>query len=1565
MHKAPGALRSILLAFVLVMLALPAATITGTSGVHAQTPPSPGPGNIAGVGYVSPAIAFNTLGSNHTVTFVCTNATGCSGVVLTAANASLGTSTPFTQGTCAGAPVTPTGSTVACPAGTVLTPSGGVVPAPAASTATGTINEGAPYVYTITVTGTVPTGTGGAAAGACPTGTTLTAVGAATCSFSITAQKKYVEITKIVATSTPSTCGGTVIFSEALKSYFGPSCTVVFTASGTVTIKTVSTCAGEPSGPAPAEYGPGAMYVCNNGTLGVTGVTGPVAVAPTFASAATACATGTLTIAGAVATCVGPSTAPGTGTFAVPFTGTCPDYTTLTMGTDALGNQTATCVPNSNLSSIPLTLTSSGFGLSGGTIGTGVGTFCAGVGTVTGTTVTTGTPVTLCPTTFGTASVFACTGAGLNTQPAGICSNTITANYTVQAESRVVPYVKWAGEKQVLTKCFGVGAAGGLIEFTLQGNNPGLNATLLPVDTSQAALAAGVISAPTSDTVYAVPDALGCASVILYAAGEGAAYVDAALYAPPAGAVPGTVTPIINEHAFEVFYLKFDHVSLENIAAPGSSNAGAAPSFSAASTIGADITFLATAAGSGTLAGIGAGQTFPVGTTASSITYVTAPGAGQAAGGTYAIPLCGTDLLRAMVHGYFEIPGDPSSRAAATVSIPNAPAGSAGGYTLPAGRWVLPEDWPVLATFAGFTATPGQTAPGVVTPSSVYSWDINSGFAFNPQVEPAVLCTGPNMDGGNAPVLVENGPIADFNTGPCYGGDELGIATGTVGAGYSTAPDGLCAGGETVAIGPFDATQACTNPYPLPYSPSGSGAIVPNGAPSPVTGATYTCGTATTCEVPLGPNSTYLPNGFLSQWDAPMPPAQVTFAVTGGPGTLQQINKTALYSVPAVFATPGSYCTVNAAGACVGNYYYNPFYAEAIPSSPLIPPVTNDGGYLWDSWGFSFGHTTVTTAAATPLTTTIAAATTVCSVAGTPDTVTVASGAGFSAGDVITLTSAATGAVVTGTVNSSTATTITFTCAPGTAATALAVGDVVSDATQVSLPVATSLGAAIGEPVTLTSPTGVTCTTFVTGVTATSIVVALTGATCAAANFPAGTTVSFGTAGACGGSAAGLGSACTGPGGEILAAPRNPYPFWQWVPGASTGAAVTSATVYSDNHGEAIVGLTTGFNQQVLPTNGVCPTGYTPVPTAAAPTNCIAPLAALGAAGFGNVAAALKAGAGCYNTDNTGAFSAAAGATVGPNGPAAGQICVNSLGNIELGTGAALGSTTVQAIADYPYTRGEHPQISSGSITKVFTSMFAKSVSVSTGTAGPAGTTSYTVTITATDVCGNALVGEPIYVYALGPSGGVVLSPTGASDIANSSSSATVFVNPATGTSVLSLEVLGTAIGTSGLVIKVVFPAEGIERFATVIPGSTTPSTVTVNYNSGYQMIGGPSNSNFGVAEAVFSYSPTTNAYSNVTASDAALSSAPPACTGYWAYFAAPASVSLPATSKPGDTATCTLAAGWNLVGNPFASPATLPAGTVAYHWNGTSYDTVGSIPVGGAVWVYMTAAGSLTLTAS
>jgi hypothetical protein len=289
----------------------------------------------------------------------------------------------------------------------------------------------------------------------------------------------------------------------------------------------------------------------------------------------------------------------------------------------------------------------------------------------------------------------------------------------------------------------------------------------------------------------------------------------------------------------------------------------------------------------------------------------------------------------------------------------------------------------------------------------------------------------------------------------------------------------------------------------------------------------------------------------------------------------------------------------------------------------------------------------------------------------------------------------------------------------------------------------------------------------------------------------------------------------------------------------------------------------------------------------------------------------------------------------------------------------------VQAVADYPYTRGEHPQISSGGLTKVFTSLFEKSVVVGPAIAGPAGTSTYNVTITARDICGNALVGEPIQVYTFGNPGAVVLAPIGAGATSTSSTAATVTVAPDTGTATLSLEVLGQAVGNNGVVVKVVFPFEGIERFVTVIAPTTPTTTVTQLYSPGYQQVGGPSGSNFGVAEAVFSYDSAANTYTNVSASSTALSSAPPACTGYWAYFAAPAAVNLPATSKPGDTATCTLAAGWNLVGNPFASAAALPTGTTAYHWNGTTYDVVGQIPLGGAVWIFSAAAGTVTLTAT
>jgi hypothetical protein len=412
------------------------------------------------------------------------------------------------------------------------------------------------------------------------------------------------------------------------------------------------------------------------------------------------------------------------------------------------------------------------------------------------------------------------------------------------------------------------------------------------------------------------------------------------------------------------------------------------------------------------------------------------------------------------------------------------------------------------------------------------------------------------------------------------------------------------------------------------------------------------------------------------------------------------------------------------------------------------------------------------------------------------------------------------------------------------------------------------------------------------------------------------------------------------------------------------------------------VSLDAGVGPYTVPAvAGVCPTGYVlsgpPVALLPAGALCFLNLATLTA--FQNINTAVTtftaANPGCVLTTTAGGLGTAtatpatgtATPLIGENGPTAGQICINALGGIEFGQGATLGTTQVQAIADYPYYRGLHPAVSSAVITKVFTSLFNKSVTVTpkAGSVGPAGTTTYTVTITGVDICGFPIVGEPVQVYALtSNAGSVVLAPTSLPAIPFSTSAATVFLGP-TGTATLSLEVLNTALGTGGLVIKAVFPVERLERFFTVIPGQLPNQTVTQLYPPGYNMVGGPPGSNFGASEALFAYDAVAKTYTNVTGSATSLSSAPPTCTGYWSYFAATASVNLPANSTVASPASCTLQPGWNLVGNPFSSAAILPTGTTAYWWNPAtqSYQAVGQIPLGGAVWVFNSGSATTTLT--
>jgi hypothetical protein len=131
-------------------------------------------------------------------------------------------------------------------------------------------------------------------------------------------------------------------------------------------------------------------------------------------------------------------------------------------------------------------------------------------------------------------------------------------------------------------------------------------------------------------------------------------------------------------------------------------------------------------------------------------------------------------------------------------------------------------------------------------------------------------------------------------------------------------------------------------------------------------------------------------------------------------------------------------------------------------------------------------------------------------------------------------------------------------------------------------------------------------------------------------------------------------------------------------------------------------------------------------------------------------------------------------------------------------------------------------------------------------------------------------------------------------------------------------------------------------------------------------MVGSPSTGNFGLAEVVWRWEQSARQFVDIGEGKLSVTSDKPDCPGYFAYFARSAEVILPAPSKAGDTHTCDLSPGWNLVGNPFSLPARLPSGVSGLHWNSASgaYEAVSTIPPGSAVWIYEQASVTITITA-
>jgi hypothetical protein len=125
---------------------------------------------------------------------------------------------------------------------------------------------------------------------------------------------------------------------------------------------------------------------------------------------------------------------------------------------------------------------------------------------------------------------------------------------------------------------------------------------------------------------------------------------------------------------------------------------------------------------------------------------------------------------------------------------------------------------------------------------------------------------------------------------------------------------------------------------------------------------------------------TVVPNGVIEKWDAPMPPAKVTFRIQDVSVTNAEITNLnggiSDYQIPLIendvvnvgdtgffkdaWKTDIYYVTVNGTnGNPAVKVYTNPFYAAEIAAYSQIPVLKNtiddNGGYDWNSWDSNYG----------------------------------------------------------------------------------------------------------------------------------------------------------------------------------------------------------------------------------------------------------------------------------------------------------------------------------------------------------------------------------------------------------------------------------------------------------------------------------------------------------------------------------------------------------------------------------------------------------------------------------
>ncbi|MCX7618624.1 hypothetical protein, partial [Tepidiforma sp.] len=275
-------------------------------------------------------------------------------------------------------------------------------------------------------------------------------------------------------------------------------------------------------------------------------------------------------------------------------------------------------------------------------------------------------------------------------------------------------------------------------------------------------------------------------------------------------------------------------------------------------------------------------------------------------------------LVRGRVSGWF-LTSNPSGRPADTSNPLNV---------LPANRWVMPNDWPLLAG-----GPDGEEAYGtaeqfrpyydiMIAPNNVGGYALVSNTGLLSTVATVVAPNNTGVGTSASPVRVAScaylpaGQVFFFPAPLSAARTVTSCASGLLV--FSPALTSAPAAGTTLLI-------ASGTPFIGPYSALD------------IVGLT-SLGFGTTAPTTLTPfvRDTALKDFDVDWWDAPMPPALVSVALRGT-GFIKMVVKDEVYYL----GTPNTDSQI----------YPNPYYWSEIPESPYISAVAAGGGYLWDSWG--------------------------------------------------------------------------------------------------------------------------------------------------------------------------------------------------------------------------------------------------------------------------------------------------------------------------------------------------------------------------------------------------------------------------------------------------------------------------------------------------------------------------------------------------------------------------------------------------------------------------------------